>query len=86
MGSDVEIVLRQSVVQMEHTNENTLRMFSFIYTFFTQYFQYSVGKLFVCFLKQCFDPERIFFLKMFLIVTSQGKNPDTASDSSSSKT
>lgn len=49
MGSDVEIVLRQSVLQMEHIEENTLCMFFFLHSlkvFYSQYFQYLASKLF----------------------------------------
>lgn len=48
MGSDVEIVLRQSVLQMEHVEENTLCMFFFLHSlkvFYSQYFQYLASKL-----------------------------------------
>lgn len=58
MGSDVEIVLRQTVMQMEHISENTLCMFFILHilkVFYLQYCQYAVNKLFFMFSFSLFE-------------------------------
>lgn len=42
MGSDVEVVLRETVVQMEHIGDKTLCM---IYFFFSTVFFYKIGTI-----------------------------------------
>lgn len=80
MASDVEIVLRESVVQMEHVGDKTLCMMLF-FSFFVFLYKFGtlrenkVFSLSLC-LSQCCDPERAFCLKMCPIVTRPGKRHD----------
>lgn len=83
MGSDVEAVLRQAVIQMEHVGEKKLCTLFFPSYFFLQKCEckkYETEILTSLCLSQCFDPERAFYQKMSPIVTSQGKSHDRPSD------
>ncbi|XP_061646069.1 complex III assembly factor LYRM7 isoform X3 [Phyllopteryx taeniolatus] len=56
MGSDVETVLREGVVQMEHVGNKRLRESMFPFCFFLQT-AFSVHFFF----SQCFEQEKVFY-------------------------
>lgn len=82
MGSDVEAVLRETVLQVEHVAENKLCMILLLapYACCTTYVW--IVEMIPCwltrplFLPQCFDLERVYCWKMCPIVMNPGKNHD----------